>query len=129
MTFDYENFMLHSDLAKDLFHNHAKDQAIIDYHCHLDPKEIAEDHEFENITELWLGGDHYKWRVMCQWCSRRKKITGNASPEEKFKAWAESVEIAVGNPVQHWTWLELHTYFGYRWDVNFQKLEGNLWWV
>lgn len=111
MTFINEDFMLQSDSAKHLYHDYAKDMPIFDYHCHLVPQQIAEDYEFENITELWLGGDHYKWRAMRAMGIPEEKITGNASPEEKFEAWAYTAENAVGNPLFHWTALELKKYF------------------
>lgn len=112
MAFIHEDFMLQNDVAKHLYHDYAKDMPIYDYHCHLDPKQIAEDHEFENITELWLAGDHYKWRAMRANGVPERKITGDASPEEKFQAWAETAEVSVGNPLFHWTQLELKKYFG-----------------
>lgn len=112
MAFIHEDFMLQNSVAKHLYHQYAKDLPIFDYHCHLDPKQIADDHEFETITELWLAGDHYKWRGMRANGISESKITGNASPEEKFKAWAETAEVAIGNPLFHWTQLELKQYFG-----------------
>ncbi|SJZ86135.1 D-glucuronate isomerase [Garciella nitratireducens DSM 15102] len=112
MSFIHEDFMLQNDTAKHLYHDYAKSLPIFDYHCHLDPKLIAKDHEFENITELWLARDHYKWRAMRANGVPEEKITGNATPEEKFKVWAQTVESCVGNPLYHWTHLELKRYFG-----------------
>lgn len=112
MTFIHEDFMLQNETAKTLYHQIAKDLPIIDYHCHLDPKEIAEDHAFEDITELWLAGDHYKWRAMRANGVSEELITGSGSSKEKFKAWAETAEMALGNPLFHWTQLELKEYFG-----------------
>lgn len=112
MSFIHNDFMLQNETAKQIYHNIAKDLPIIDYHCHLDPREIAEDHIFEDITELWLAGDHYKWRAMRANGVSENLITGNGSSKEKFKAWAETAEVALGNPLFHWTQLELKQYFG-----------------
>lgn len=112
MPFIHDDFMLQNETAKHLYHTVAKDLPIFDYHCHLEPEQIALDHEFENITELWLAGDHYKWRAMRANGVSEDKITGQASPEEKFQAWAETNEVAIGNPLFHWTQLELKQYFG-----------------
>ncbi|MCC5894252.1 MAG: glucuronate isomerase [Alkalibacterium sp.] len=122
MTFIHDDFMLQNDIAKHLYHDYAKDLPIFDYHCHLDPKQIAEDHSFENITELWLAGDHYKWRAMRANGVSEHKITGHASPEEKFEAWANTAHAAVGNPLFHWTQLELKKYF----DID-DLLSGKNW--
>ncbi len=107
-----ENFLLDSDAARELYHEHAKTLPIIDYHCHLSPKMVAEDHEFQTITELWLGGDHYKWRAMRANGVKEKYITGDASDWEKFQAWAATVPYTLRNPLYHWTHLELKTAFG-----------------
>ncbi|MCC5895959.1 MAG: glucuronate isomerase [Alkalibacterium sp.] len=112
MSFIHDDFMLLNETGKHLYHNHAKDMPIFDYHCHLSPQLIAENHEFETITEIWLAGDHYKWRAMRANGVPEEKITGAATPEEKFKAWAETAEISLGNPLHHWTHLELKHYFG-----------------
>ncbi len=106
-----ENFLLHNNTAVELYHNTAKQCPIIDYHCHISPQEIAEDKQFENITQLWLGGDHYKWRQMRSHGIDEKYITGNASDKEKFFAWAETLEKLIGNPLYHWSHLELQRYF------------------
>lgn len=111
MPFIHDDFMLQTETAKHLYHDFSKNMPIFDYHCHLSPQQIAEDHVFENVTELWLGGDHYKWRAMRAMGVPEEKITGNASPEEKFEAWAYACENAVGNPLFHWSALELKRYF------------------
>ncbi len=108
---DLSNFLLRCDEAKQLY-SKAKNYSIIDYHCHLSPKEIYEDKPFDNIGEMWLSGDHYKWRIMRNAGVDEKYITGNASFEEKFEKYAESISLAAGNPVYHWTAMELAMYFG-----------------
>jgi glucuronate isomerase len=107
-----EDFLLETDTAKLLYHKYAATLPIIDYHCHLSPKEIAEDKQFRSITELWLGGDHYKWRAMRANGVDEHFITGNASDWEKFEKWAETVPATFRNPLYHWTHLELKTAFG-----------------
>ncbi len=107
-----DNFLLETDVAQDLYHRHATPQPIIDYHCHLDPAMVADDHRFQSITELWLGGDHYKWRAMRTNGVPERLITGNASDWEKFEAWAATVPYSLRNPLYHWTHLELRTAFG-----------------
>jgi glucuronate isomerase len=107
-----ENFMLNSTSAERLFHEYAKDMPIIDYHNHLPPAEIADDITFENITKIWLKGDHYKWRAMRANGIDEKFITGNASDYEKFEKWASTVPYTLRNPLYHWTHLELQRYFG-----------------
>lgn len=107
-----EDFLLETDIAKDLYHNHAAKMPIIDYHCHLDPKMVAEDHRFQSITELWLGGDHYKWRAMRTNGVDERYCTGTDSSDwEKFEKWAETVPYCFRNPLYHWTHLELKTAF------------------
>ena len=113
-----ENFLLQSETAQDLFHNHAKHLPIIDYHCHLNPQEVAEDHRFSSITELWLGGDHYKWRALRSNGVEEKFITGDASDWEKFQKWAETMPYSIRNPLYHWTHLELRTCFGIQKTLN-----------
>lgn len=107
-----EDFLLDTPAARHLYHNHAAKMPIIDYHCHLSPQMIAEDKPFESITELWLGGDHYKWRAMRANGVDERYITGNASAEEKFEKWADTVPYTFRNPLYHWTHLELRTAFG-----------------
>ncbi len=113
-----KDFLLSSDTARHLYHEYAADLPIIDYHCHLDPKEIFEDRQFENIAQVWLGGDHYKWRLMRSAGVEERYITGDASDREKFQKWAETVGLAVGNPLHHWSHLELKNYFGYEGALN-----------
>ena len=112
-TFMNADFLLSTEMAKKLYHEYAKDMPIIDYHCHISPKEIYEDRTFENITQIWLGGDHYKWRQMRSNGVEERYITGNASDFDKFQKWAETLEMAIGNPLYHWSHLELKNYFGY----------------
>lgn len=106
-----ENFMLKNETARKLYKNFAKELPIIDYHCHISPKMIAEDYKFKNITELFLGGDHYKWRVMRSNGIDEKYITGDATDYEKFLKFAETIPYTIGNPMYHWTHLELKRYF------------------
>ena len=113
-----ENFLLKSETAQLLFHKYAEETPILDYHCHINPKEIAEDRKFENITQVWLGGDHYKWRQMRSNGVDEYFITGGASDREKFQKWAETLEKAIGNPLYHWSHLELQRYFGYKGVLN-----------
>ena len=112
MNFFTENFMLRNKTAKKLYHKYAEGLPIIDYHCHIPPSEIAEDHRFSGITELMLGGDHYKWRAMRSFGIEEKYITGDGSDWEKFLAYATMLPHAIGNPLLHWTQLELKRYFG-----------------
>jgi len=111
-TFLDNNFLLKSNTANLLFKNYAKDLPIIDYHCHINPQDIAYDRKFKNITEIWLEGDHYKWRLMRSNGIPENFITGNSSDYEKFFAWAKTIPNSLGNPVYHWTHLELKRYFG-----------------
>lgn len=111
MAYLDENFLLHSPTARRLFHEAAKDQPIIDYHCHLSPKEVATNHRWDNLAEIWLGGDHYKWRLLRANGVNESLISGNASPREKFQAFAETVPYTLRNPMHHWTHLELQRYF------------------
>ena len=110
--FIHENFLLQSETAQHLFHDHAKKLPIIDYHCHLNPQEVASDHKFRSITELWLGGDHYKWRALRTNGVAENFITGDASDWDKFQKWAETMPYCMRNPLYHWTHLELKTCFG-----------------
>lgn len=106
-----ENFLLDNATAVTLYHTFAKQMPIIDYHCHLSPEQIANDHQFENITQAWLYGDHYKWRAMRTNGIDESYITGNKSDAEKFEQWAETVPYTLRNPLYHWTHLELQRYF------------------
>ncbi|MCK9287165.1 MAG: glucuronate isomerase [Sphaerochaetaceae bacterium] len=111
-TFMDENFLLQNPTAVKLYHDYAKEEPIFDYHCHLSPSQIAQDKRFSNLTEIWLGGDHYKWRAMRTVGIDEKLITGNASPFDKFMAWAQTIPQLLGNPLYHWSHLELQRYFG-----------------
>ena len=112
-AFNDKNFVLETEIAQDLYHNHASKMPIIDYHCHLIPEMVANDHRFKSITELWLGGDHYKWRAMRTNGVDEKYCTGkDTSDWEKFEKWAETVPYTLRNPLYHWTHLELKTAFG-----------------
>lgn len=108
-----EKFLLSTETATELYHGYAEKMPIIDYHCHIDPKEIAQDRRFENITQVWLGGDHYKWRLMRSAGIEEKYITGDVPDHDKFMKWAAVIGRAVGNPLYHWSHLELQRYFGY----------------
>jgi glucuronate isomerase len=112
MAYLDENFLLCSSTARRLFHEVAKDQPIIDYHCHLSPREISTNHRWDNISDIWLGGDHYKWRLMRANGVAEDLITGDSTPREKFQAWAETVPFTLRNPIHHWTHIELQRYFG-----------------
>ncbi len=128
-----ENFMLSTRTAQRLYRDVAAGQPIIDYHCHLSAKEIYEDRRFENLTRVWLEGDHYKWRLMRSFGIEERYITGEAEDKQKFLKWVEAVETAIGNPLYHWSHLELKNYFDYRgsisranaeqiWQIGEQKL-------
>lgn len=106
-----EEFLLESEVSKQLYFSCAASEPIIDFHNHLNPKEILEDRKYENLTDLWLGADHYKWRAMRFNGVSERLITGNADPYEKFVAWSDTVQNAIGNPLYHWTHLELQRYF------------------
>lgn len=118
-----KEFILSTESARKLYHEYAENMPIIDYHCHIDPREIAEDRKFENITQVWLGGDHYKWRQMRANGVGEYDITGDAPDREKFQKWAETLEMAIGNPLYHWSHLELQRYFGYNGHLNGQTAE------
>ncbi len=113
MTFMKEDLFLENNTAKLLYKNYAKNMPIIDYHCHLSAKEIYENRRFENITQLWLEADHYKWRLMRANGVDEKYITGNATDWEKFERWTQTLEKAIGNPIYHWCHMELQTYFAH----------------
>jgi len=107
-----ENFLLQTETAQKLYHEHAAKMPIFDYHCHINPKDIADDRMFKSITEIWLAGDHYKWRAMRTNGVDEKFCTGDASDWEKFEKWAETVPQTLRNPLFHWTHLELKKFFG-----------------
>lgn len=115
-----ENFLLHSKTAEQLYHQFAKNAPVIDYHSHQLPDQIAADHQFQNLTQIWLYGDHYKWRAMRANGVNERFITGDASDEEKFMQWAATVPYTLRNPLYHWTHLELQRYF----DV-YETLDSN----
>ena len=117
-----KEFMLQSPTAQHLYHDYAADMPICDYHCHIPPREIYENRRFENIAQVWLGGrnpdgsyfgDHYKWRVMRSNGVPEEYITGDKPDRERFQKFAEALPMAIGNPMYHWTNLELHVFFGY----------------
>jgi glucuronate isomerase len=111
-SFIDQNFLLETEYAKELYHNYAKELPIIDYHNHLPPNEIAKNKSFENLTKLWLEGDHYKWRAMRNLGIAEKYITGDAADKEKFEKWSAAVPYTLRNPLYHWSHLELERYFG-----------------
>lgn len=113
-----KDFLLSTPTAQTLFHEFAEKAPVLDYHCHINPREIAEDRKFDNITQVWLGGDHYKWRFMRSCGVDEHFITGDASDKEKFFKWAEVLGKAIGNPLYHWSHLELQRYFGYTGTLN-----------
>src|SRR6266699_1905000 len=113
-TFLGHDFLLESDVAMDLYHRVAKDLPIVDYHCHLSPEQMASDHRVRSITEIWLEGDHYKWRAMRTNGEAERYCTGDATDWEKFEAWARTVPATLRNPLYHWTHLELKNPFGIR---------------
>ncbi|MBQ5528147.1 MAG: glucuronate isomerase, partial [Bacteroidales bacterium] len=110
--FTNKDFMLTNDTARELYHESAEKMPIIDYHCHLVPQMIAENHQFADLTEIWLGGDHYKWRAMRGNGVPEEYITGSRSPWEKFQKWAETMPYTMRNPLYHWSHLELSRGFG-----------------
>ncbi len=108
-----EDFLLKTETSKKLYHQYAADMPIIDYHCHINPQEIYEDKKFDSITQIWLGGDHYKWRLIRSNGVCEEEVTGNADDLTKFRKFAGMLTKAIGNPMFHWTHLELKRYFGY----------------
>lgn len=121
-----EDFLLHNATARELYHSCVKQLPIIDYHCHINPQEIAEDRTFSDMAEVWLGGDHYKWRLMRANGVAEEEITGNAPGEIKFRRFAEVLPMAAGNPLYHWSHLELKRYFGYDGILN-GDTAGDVW--
>src|SRR5712692_432429 len=107
-----EDFLLSNDTARHLYRQFASPQPILDYHCHLSPRDIAENRQFANLHEIWLEGDHYKWRAMRANGIAEPYCTGDATPFDKFQAWARTVPYTLRNPLYHWTHLELKRYFG-----------------
>lgn len=125
--FNDENFLLLNDSAVKLYHEYAEHQPIIDYHCHLSPKEIAEDKRWDNMTQIWLYGDHYKWRAMRTNGIDEKFITGNAGDWEKFEAWSSTVPRTIRNPLYHWTHMELKKPFGISDTLLSQSTAKDVW--
>ena len=117
-AFIHEDFLLQTPAARDLYHNFAQAQPIFDYHCHVSPRLIAENHRFADLTEIWLGGDHYKWRAMRANGVSERLCTGDASSREKFDAWCATVPHTLRNPLYHWSHLELSRYFGIDLAIN-----------
>ena len=113
-----KNFLLSTETAQKLYFDYAAVTPVLDYHCHINPQEIYEDRQFENITQVWLGGDHYKWRFMRSCGVEERYITGDAPDKEKFLKWAECLGKAIGNPLFHWSHLELQKYFDYHGVLN-----------
>ena len=107
-----EDFLLHGRASRRLYHGYAEGMPILDFHCHLPARDIADNRAFGSITEAWLAGDHYKWRAMRACGVPERLVTGDATDREKFLAWAETVPRTIGNPLYHWTHLELKRYFG-----------------
>src|SRR6516165_1742719 len=107
MKFVHEDFLLQTRTARRLYHQFAEEEPIFDYHCHLPPRDIAENRQFKNLFEIWLEGDHYKWRAMRSNGVAERFCTGDAEPFEKFRAWAATVPHTLRNPLYHWTHLEL----------------------
>ncbi|HUZ08120.1 MAG TPA: glucuronate isomerase [Candidatus Paceibacterota bacterium] len=126
MQFIHEDFLLSTKTARKLYHKYAEAEPIFDYHCHISPNDIAENRLFKNLFEIWLEGDHYKWRAMRSNGVAEKFITGNATPEQKFNAWAKTVPHTLRNPLYHWTHLELKRYFGIT-DLLSEKTAAKIW--
>jgi glucuronate isomerase len=122
-----EDFLLDTEFARRLYHDYAKDQPIFDYHCHLPPQQIAENYRFTNLYDIWLKGDHYKWRAMRANGVPEAFCTGNASDREKFNAWARTVPHTIGNPLYHWTHLELRRPFGITDTLLSEKTADSIW--
>lgn len=113
------DFLLETETARRLFHDHAENMPIIDYHCHISPQEIAEDHHFKSISEVWLGGDHYKWRLIRANGIPEEKVTGQTATDwGKFEEYAKALSKLIGNPLYHWSHLELQRYFNIMTPLN-----------
>jgi len=126
MSFIHDDFLLGTKIARKLYHKYAEPEPIFDYHCHIPPKDIAENRQFKNLFEIWLEGDHYKWRAMRGNGVAERFCTGSATPEQKFNAWAATVPRALRNPLYHWTHLELKRYFGIT-DLLSEKTALKIW--
>lgn len=120
-----ENFLLETVTAQELYHTYAKQMPVIDYHCHLSPQQIADDHQFQNLTQVWLYGDHYKWRAMRTNGVDESYCTGDKTDREKFDQWAATVPYTLRNPLYHWTHMELQRYFGVH-DILNEKSAGKI---
>jgi glucuronate isomerase len=125
--FIHKNFFLDTKTASKLYHTYAEPLPIIDYHCHIPPKEVAQNRQFENMTQIWLAGDHYKWRAMRTCGVKEQFITGNASDWEKFEMWARTVPKTIRNPLYHWTYLELKRPFGISDKLLNEKTAKSIW--
>jgi glucuronate isomerase len=126
MSFITEDFLLTNQTARRLYHEFAEHEPLLDYHCHLAPRDIAENRQFQNLFEIWLEGDHYKWRAMRANGVDERYCTGDAEPFEKFRAWAATVPYTLRNPLYHWTHLELKRYFGIE-DLLSEETAGPIW--
>jgi glucuronate isomerase len=125
-TFLDENFLLHTPLAQKLYHDHVADLPIIDYHCHLTPKDMAENRQFGDLYDIWLAGDHYKWRAMRTHGVAERYCTGDATPYEKFEQYAQTVPYTLRNPLYHWTHMELQRPFGIH-ELLTPETAGSVW--
>jgi glucuronate isomerase len=126
-NFIHKNFLLETKTASKLYHTYAESLPIIDYHCHISPKEVAQNRKFDNMTQIWLAGDHYKWRAMRTCGVDERFITGNASDWEKFEMWARTVPKTLRNPLYHWTHLELQRPFGITNKLLNEKTAKTIW--
>lgn len=126
MSYIKDNFLLENKTAEKFYNDYAKDMPIFDYHCHLSEKQILENKPFDDICEVWLGGDHYKWRLMRNYGVDEKYITGNATNKEKFLAYCKTLSTAFGNPLYHWSQLELNEFFNCKLEINEENAE-NIW--
>src|SRR5271165_132823 len=126
MEFIHDDFLLHSKTAQRLYHDYAEAEPILDFHSHLSPEDIVADRRFQNLFEIWLEGDHYKWRAMRANGVPEQYCTGNAPPYEKFLAWARTVPHTLRNPLYHWTHLEMKRYFGIDTLLN-EKTAPTIW--
>ncbi|MBB4123751.1 glucuronate isomerase [Martelella radicis] len=126
-SFIHDDFLLDTEFSRRLYHGYAKDKPIYDYHCHLPPNEIAGNYQFQDLWDIWLRGDHYKWRAMRANGVSERFCTGDAAPREKFDAWARTVPATIGNPLYHWTHLELKRPFGIDDVLLSEKAAGHVW--
>lgn len=124
MSYMQEDFLLKTETAKRLYHEYAKDMPIFDYHCHLPEKQIWENKPFKDICEVWLGGDHYKWRLMRNYGVNERYITGEATNREKFTAYCKTLSTAFGNPLYHWSQAELKAFFHCEKEINEENAEA-----